>query len=84
MNSAATALEPVEQSTELPKVVVVGTGGTIHSVESVWGAVPGLLLARLPRPLAEPGVPITVHRALHGSCRQAWLRIQGLGIVLPR
>ncbi len=32
MNSAATALEPTEQSTELPKVVVVGTGGTIHSV----------------------------------------------------
>ena len=32
MNSAATALEPVEQSTGLPKVVVVGTGGTIHSV----------------------------------------------------
>ena len=32
MNSAATVLEPAEQSTELPKVVVVGTGGTIHSV----------------------------------------------------
>src|ERR1700760_5166909 len=32
MNSAATALDPVEQGTELPKVVVVGTGGTIHSV----------------------------------------------------
>jgi L-asparaginase len=32
MNSAATALAPAGQSTELPKVVVVGTGGTIHSV----------------------------------------------------
>jgi len=32
MNSAATALEPIKQGTELPKVVVVGTGGTIHSV----------------------------------------------------
>ena len=38
-------------------------------VESVWGAVPGLLLARLPRPLAEPGVPVSGHRALRGSCR---------------
>ena len=53
-------------------------------VESAWGAVPKLLPARFPRPLAEPGVPITEHRALHGSCRQAWLRAQGLGIVLPR
>ena len=55
-----------------------------RSVESAWGAVPGLLLARFPRPLAEPGVPITEHRALHGFCRQAWLRTQGLGIVPPR
>jgi hypothetical protein len=54
------------------------------SVESVWGAVPGLLLARFPRPLAEPGVPVSGYRALRGSCRQAWLRTQGLGIVLPR
>jgi hypothetical protein len=54
------------------------------SVESVWGAVPGLLLARFPRPLAEPGVPVSGYRALRGSCRQAWLRTQGPGIVLPR
>jgi hypothetical protein len=53
-------------------------------VESAWGAVPGLLLVRFPRPLAEPGVPVSEHRALHGFCRQAWLRVQGLGIVLPR
>ena len=32
MNSAATAVKPAEQATELPKIVVVGTGGTIHSV----------------------------------------------------
>ena len=38
-----------------------------------------------PRPLAEPGVPVSGYRALHGSCRvQAWLGTQGLGIVLPR
>ncbi len=54
------------------------------SVESAWGAVPGLLLARFPRPLAEPGVPVSGYRALHGSCRQAWLGTQGLGIVPPR
>jgi hypothetical protein len=53
-------------------------------VESAWGAVPGLLLVRFPRPLAEPGVPVSGHRALHGFCRQAWLASQGLGIVLPR
>lgn len=27
-----------------------------HTVESAWGAVPALLLVRLPKPLAEPGV----------------------------
>ena len=54
------------------------------SVESAWGAVPGLLLARFPRPLAEPGVPVSGYRALHGSCRQAWLGTQGVGIVPPR
>jgi hypothetical protein len=55
-----------------------------HPVESAWGAVPGLLLARLPRPLAEPGVPVSGHRTLHGFCHQAWLGTQGLGIVLSR
>ena len=40
---------------------------------------------RFSRPLAEPGVPITEHRALHGFCRQGSAVIgQGLGIVLPR
>jgi hypothetical protein len=38
-------------------------------VESAWGAVPALLLVRFPRPLAEPGVRLSPHRALHGVCR---------------
>jgi hypothetical protein len=55
------------------------------SDESAWGAVPGLLSVRFPRPLAEPGVRLSPHRALHGSCRQGSPVIgQGLGIVLPR
>ena len=39
------------------------------TVESAWGAVPALLLVRFPRPLAEPGVRLSPHRALHGVCR---------------
>jgi hypothetical protein len=38
-------------------------------VESAWGAVPGLLLVRFPRPLAEPAVRLSTQRALHGFCR---------------
>jgi len=38
-------------------------------VESAWGAVPELLPVRFPRPLAEPGVRVSPHRALHGGCR---------------
>jgi hypothetical protein len=53
-------------------------------VESAWGAVPGLLPVRFPRPLAEPAVPVSRQRALHGVCRQAWsVAVQGLGILLP-
>jgi hypothetical protein len=56
-----------------------------HLVESVRGAVPVLLRARFPGPLAAPGVRVSTHRALHGSCRQAGLGIgQGVGILLPR
>ena len=58
----------------------------MQSVESAWGAVPALLLVRFPRPLAEPGVRLSPHRALHGFCRglvQA-AGTQGLGIWLPR
>lgn len=59
--------------------------GTSRLVESAWGAVPGLLSVRLPRPLAEPAVLVSRQRALHGFCRQAWLMlVQGLGILLPR
>jgi hypothetical protein len=37
--------------------------------ESAWGAVPGLLSVRFPRPFADPGVRVGTHRALHGRCR---------------
>jgi hypothetical protein len=37
-------------------------------VESAWGAVPELLPVRFPRPLAEPAVPVSRQRALHGVC----------------
>ena len=54
-------------------------------VESVRGAVPVLPRARFPGPLAAPGVRVSTHRALHGSCRQAGLGIgQGVGILLSR
>jgi hypothetical protein len=47
--------------------------------------VPALPLVRFPRPLAEPGVRVSAHRALHGHCRQAVVALaQGLGIVVPR
>ncbi|WP_041759128.1 hypothetical protein [Pseudonocardia dioxanivorans] len=45
-------------------LVVVGMG----VVESAWGAVPGFLPARFPRPLAEPAVRVSTQRALHGFC----------------
>jgi hypothetical protein len=48
------------------------------------GTVPALPPARLPRPLAEPGVRLSTHRALHGLCRQAVPVTQGMGILLPR
>jgi len=66
-----------------PTIRLVNLPATVM-VESAWGAVPGLLLARFPRPLAAPGVPVSRHRALHGLCRQAWSGTQGLGILLPR
>ena len=33
-----------------------------YVVESAWGAVPGLLLVRFPRPLSEPAVPVRTPR----------------------
>jgi hypothetical protein len=38
-------------------------------VESARDAVPALLPVRFPVPLAEPGVRLSTHRALHGLCR---------------
>lgn len=43
-------------------------------VESARGAVSALLPVRFPVPLAEPAVRVSTQRALHGRCRQAWLR----------
>jgi hypothetical protein len=54
-------------------------------VESARGAVAALLPLRFPGPLAEPGVRVSTHRALHGGRRQAGIRRRnGLGILLPR
>ena len=45
-----------------------GQGTMGHAVvESAWGAVPALLPVRFPRPLAEPGVRLSTHPALHGQ-----------------
>jgi hypothetical protein len=53
-------------------------------VESARGAVSALLPVRFPVPLAEPGVRLSTHRALHGLCRQAWFAdAQGVEIA-PR
>src|SRR6516162_9241080 len=55
------------------------SAGSRIMVESAWGAVPGLLPVRFPRPLAEPAVPVSRQRALHGICRRAWLCVPGAG-----
>ena len=53
-------------------------------VESAWGAVPGLLPARFPRPLAEPDVRVPAHPALHVSMSAGQAADgQGAG-MLPR
>ena len=41
-------------------------------VESARSAVSALLPIRFLGPLAEPGVRVSTHRALHGWFRQAW------------
>ena len=51
-------------------------------LESSWGAVPGLLPIRFSRPLAEPAVPVSWQRALHGVSGYAWLGASQ-GILLP-
>jgi putative transposase len=53
-------------------------------VESARGAVPVLLPARFPVPLAEPGVRLSAHRALHGFCRQAWFAVAQEAGIAPR
>ena len=54
-------------------------------VDSARSAVPVSPPVRFCGPLAEPGVRVSTHRALHGLCCQAWLAIaQGLAILLPR
>jgi hypothetical protein len=54
-------------------------------VESARSAVPALLPVRFCGPLAEPGVRLSTHRALHDRCRQDVVgRVNGLGILVPR
>jgi len=48
---------------------VPGTALGYFLVESTWGAVSRLLSIRFPRSLAEPAVPVSRQRALHGFCR---------------
>ena len=53
-------------------------------VESARGAVPALLPVCFPRPLAEPGVRLSTHPALHGQLL-GYVRCRyGLGIFSPR
>jgi hypothetical protein len=52
-------------------------------VESAWGAVSGLFLVRFPRPLAEPAVPVSRQRALHGACRRLLRQPTGAGLSPP-
>ena len=69
-----------------PVLPVVPLDTVAVAGESAWGAVPGLLPVRFPRPLTEPDVRLSTHPALHGVCRwgvQAAFA-QGLGILLPR
>jgi integrase/recombinase XerD len=58
----------------------------VPPVESAWSAVSVLPPVRFSRPLAEPGVPVSEYRALHGSFHRAVPQAvaQGVGIVSPR
>ncbi len=69
-----------------PQPVTVGEAQLCTGVvESARSAVPVSPPARFCEPLAEPGVRVSTHRALHGLCQQAWLATaQGFGILLPR
>jgi integrase len=60
-------------------------GDEVDGVESARGAVSVLPPVWFPGPLAEPVVPISRQRALHGCCRQAgFVGGQGVGIWVPR
>ena len=61
----------------------LGTNWTLSSRPGA--AVPVLPPTRFPGPLAEPAVPISRQRALHGVCRQAGFVVgHGVGILFPR
>ena len=67
-----------------PAAGKVGLLGLRH-VESARGAVSVLPPVWFPGPLAEPVVPISRQRALHGCCPQAgFVGGQGVGIWVPR
>jgi hypothetical protein len=66
IGEAARRLDPAVRN-QYPEGAVAGSHRLL--VESAWGAVPGLLPVRFPGPLAEPAVPVSRQRALHGVCR---------------
>lgn len=54
-------------------------------VGSAWGAVSVLPPVGFPGPFAEPAVPITGLRALHGFCGRAGFAVgQGEGVLVSR
>jgi len=60
-------------------------GCTPRMLSRPGGAVPALLPVRFPRPLAEPAVPVSRQRTLHGLCCQArFAGGHGVGILFPR
>lgn len=67
------------------KGVPVLAGGVLEAVGSTRSAVSALPPVRFCGPPSEPGVPVSVHRALH-ECRYAvvvWVS-HGLGMFVPR
>jgi hypothetical protein len=78
---AAIAVLPTDHDQTM---ITSGDHDRSRSVKSAWGAVLGLLLIRFPRPLAEPGVRVSTHRALHGYCRYAGVSTHGDGMLLAR
>ena len=66
----ATAVQTVTRGLVVPHGFTLAVSGKFRLGESAWGAVPGLLPVRFPRPLAEPAVRLSTQRALHGLCLQ--------------